>query len=66
MPMHVTTHSSLSGATHVTLRDESGRGVDAINMSPFVFELYLAYRETMSDAEAFVLVRDGSEEEQAA
>lgn len=66
MPMHVTTHSCRSGATHVTLRDDSGRGIDAMNMSPFVFELYLAARETMPDSEAFVLVRDGEQEEQAA
>lgn len=56
--MHVTTHTYTSGATHVTLRDASGRGIDSMNMSPFAIEVFLKATEHMSDVEAFRLVRD--------
>lgn len=63
--MHATTHSYASGATHVTLRDSSGRGIDSMNMSPFAFEVFLAATQRMSDAEAFHLVRDEMQREAA-
>lgn len=63
--MHATTHTYTSGATHVTLRDSSGRGIDSMNMSPAAFETYLGARERMSDAEAFYLVRDDLNQEAA-
>ncbi|WP_456267682.1 hypothetical protein M1D97_10470 [Kushneria sp. AK178] len=63
--MHVTTHPGAEGATHVTLRDDDGNGVDALNMSPFIFELFLAYCQTMTEREAFVFTRDGKQQEAA-
>lgn len=63
--MHVTTHPGAEGATHVTLRNDDGTGIDAMNMSPFIFELFLACCQSMTEPEAFVFTRDGKQQEVA-